>query len=203
MPGIKIAGQQYSQPNSVSPTVTGSGSALVLTGPQPLSAMNVAPGGVVTFTWTFSATTSGNVTFNISTWWDYFDIYTGTTPTANTSVTSNTVSIQPGFATPGAGNVFALDRNSFNPLAGESVSIIFSVSEDCPNGASVIIFNVAGQRVRTMKYTELISRGITYTQLFVWDGRADDGKLVTTGIYYIKLTAGSFTDIRTVAVIKK
>jgi hypothetical protein len=203
MPGIKISGQQYSQPNSVTPSASGAGGVLTLSGPLPLSAMNIAPGGVISFTWTYSATTSGNVAFNISAWWDYYDIYSGVTPTSNTSATSGIVSIQPGFATPGAGNVFALDRNKFNPLAGESVNIIFSVAADSPDGASVIIFNVAGQRVRTMEYKQLISSGITYTQLFLWDGRADDGKLVTTGIYCIKLTAGNFSDIRTIAVIKK
>ncbi|HPD18597.1 MAG TPA: hypothetical protein PLF61_02915, partial [Candidatus Goldiibacteriota bacterium] len=203
MPGIKIAGQPYSQPGSVTPVASGSGNVIAITGPQPVSAMNVAPDGIVTFTWTFSATTSGNVAFNVSTWWDYFDVYSGVTPAANTSVTSNVVSIQPGLATPGAGNVFALDRNKFNPLAGESVKIIFSVTDYCPDGATVMIFNVAGQRVRTMKSTQPISNNITYTQMFSWDGRADDGKLVTTGIYYIKLVAGNYSQTLLVAVVKQ
>ncbi|HNZ29866.1 MAG TPA: FlgD immunoglobulin-like domain containing protein [Candidatus Goldiibacteriota bacterium] len=91
--------------------------------------------------------------------------------------------------------------NSFNPQAGQTVGIIFSVNADS-NTADLMIFNVAGERVRSMSLGP-VSSGILYSQLAVWDGRADDGKLVTTGMYYIKLRAGSYEVIKPVAVIKK
>ena len=64
------------------------------------------------------------------------------------------------------------------------MGIIFSVNADS-NTADLMVFNVAGERVRSMNLGP-VSAGILYSQLAVWDGRADDGKLVTTGMYYIK-----------------
>jgi flagellar hook assembly protein FlgD len=96
----------------------------------------------------------------------------------------------------------ALSVNQFDPGKGETVAVIFSVKQ-AANSAELMIFNVAGQKIRTITSGTPVIPGIIYTQLLYWDGKADDGMLVTSGIYYIKLKAGSYQVVKMVAVIKK
>ncbi|HRU38707.1 MAG TPA: FlgD immunoglobulin-like domain containing protein, partial [Candidatus Goldiibacteriota bacterium] len=188
-------------PLSVTPTVAGTGNAVCVSGPVPLSETSVADGSSVSFTWTFSATAGGNITFNGGLYWTYNDPIAGIV-TRNMQFSSAEVSIQYGVSSAGTGDRMVLSANSINPLAGETVDVIFSVAQPA-DSASILVYNVAGQKVRTIVSTSAVVPDITYTQLLSWDGRADDGMFVTTGIYYIKLKAGSYESIRTVAVIKK
>jgi hypothetical protein len=188
--------------SSFVPVATGTGSVVLLSGPTPLTyAANIAVGANITFVWTFSATAGGNVVFNSGAVWNYIDPIAGMT-LRNSQVASNTVAIQFGQSSIGSGDRAVLSVNQFNPAAGETVDVIFSVAQGAPS-ASLMIFNVAGQRVRTIVSSQAVVPDITYTQLLYWDGRADDGMLVTSGIYYIKLKAGSYEAIKMVAVIKQ
>jgi hypothetical protein len=198
---LVIPANSLSSPNAVTPTVSGTGSAFVVDGPVPLSAVAVAQGQTVSFTWTYSAVAGGDVVFNGGIIWQYDDpLVLSVTKTAQ--VSSNTVSIQYGVTYPGAGDSTALSVNQFNPAAGERVDVIFSVTAGA-DSASLLVFNVAGQRVRTITSSQAVVPGIVYTQLLYWDGRADDGMLVTSGIYYIKLKAGAYEAVKMVAVIKQ
>ncbi|MCE5299289.1 MAG: hypothetical protein LLG37_00230, partial [Spirochaetia bacterium] len=185
-------------PMPVTPTLTSSstGTVSVLTGPDPLSVAAIAPDGSATFTWTFSATGGGNVEFLAGAEWN--DVGVGG-PYAM-YVTSTAVNIANGVTQATTQNYMRLSANSFNPLTGGSVDIIFSVAVS--GDAAIMVFNVAGQRVRTMTYTGLVTN-ILYTQQASWDGRADDGQTVTNGLYYIKLRSGSYETVKTVAVMKK
>jgi len=185
-------------PLPVTPYVTAgsTGNAVVVTGPVPLNAAAIAPDSAVTFTWTFSATVGGTISFTSGIQWTY----PGNTRTRY--FISPTMNIQPGVSQLTAENTMLLNKNRFNPLAGETVGITFSLKY--PGSVTILIFNVAGQKIRTMNYNGLQSN-ILYTQLAVWDGKGDDGMLVTSGIYYIKLksTGTSFEVIKTVAVVKQ
>jgi hypothetical protein len=185
-------------PLPVTPNVTtgSTGNASVITGPVPLNAAAIAPNSAVTFTWTFSATVGGTISFTSGIQWTY----PGNTRTRY--FVSPVMNIEPGVSQLTAVNTMLLNKNRFNPLAGETVGITFSLKS--PGSVTIIIFNVAGQKIRTMNYNGLQSN-ILYTQLVAWDGRGDDGMLVTSGIYYIKLksTGTSFEVIKTVAVVKQ
>jgi flagellar hook assembly protein FlgD len=101
-----------------------------------------------------------------------------------------------------SGDTAALSANQFNPLLGQRVDVVFSVAQGS-SYARLLIYNVAGQKVRTVESSSAVVPDITYTQLLFWDGRADDGMFVTTGIYYIKLVTENFEAVKMIAVIKK
>jgi hypothetical protein len=185
-------------PMPVTPNVTSSstGNAAVITGPSPLNALAVAPLSAVSFTWTYSATVGGTLTFTTGLQWTYpGNVVTKYFPCPS-------VNIQPGISQALAQNSMLLNKNRFNPLTGETVGITFSLIK--PGNVTILIYNVAGARVRTLAYNGLQSN-ILYTQLASWDGKADDGMLVTSGIYYIKLksTGTNYEVIRNVAVVKQ
>jgi hypothetical protein len=82
--------------------------------------------------------------------------------------------------------------NPFNP----TTSIAFSLE----TGAHVrlSIYDVAGRRVRTL-LDEQKNRGAYQVQ---WDGRNENKSPVSTGVYFYKLVAGSFTSTRKMTLIK-
>ena len=185
-------------PAPVTPNVTSqsTGNAFVLSGPSPLNAVAVAPLSAVSFTWTYSATVGGTLTFTTGIQWTY----PGNTVSAYFACP--TVTVEPGISQAIALNSMLLNKNRFNPLSGETVGITFSLVT--PGNVTILIYNVAGSKVRTITYNGMQSN-ILYTQLASWDGRADDGMLVTSGIYYIKLKSSStnYEVIKTVAVVKQ
>jgi flagellar hook assembly protein FlgD len=66
-------------------------------------------------------------------------------------------------------------------------------------GASVRIYNVAGERVRTLDLGNL-SGGAYYYQ--AWDGRNDGGRDAATGVYLGVLKVGGRTKTFKMALIK-
>ncbi len=192
----------YLDANSVTPTASGIGSVSLLNGPSPLTHGTISAGNTETFTWTFSAEAGGDVTFDSGLYWEFTDPLTVPDPDIGiVIVSSNTISIVFGQPLTGtAKDHMNLSTNSFNPLLGQTVSVEFAVSTAAT--AQVIIFNIAGERIRTIDIGQVIP-GILYTGSAVWDGTADDGMLVTTGMYYVKLKAGAYEAIKLVAVIKQ
>ena len=82
---------------------------------------------------------------------------------------------------PDAFPVISTYPNPFNP----STTIEFSLPE--PGQVSLDIYNLAGQKVRTL-VAESVNAG---SHNVVWDGRDDAGKLLSSGIYFAGLGAGS------------
>jgi hypothetical protein len=70
--------------------------------------------------------------------------------------------------------------NPFNP----STTISFALAED--QMVEVNIYNNRGQRVRSFALGQKSAGNHT----LIWDGRDDNGKAVTTGIYFIRMSAG-------------
>jgi len=85
---------------------------------------------------------------------------------------------------------FALDRNSFDPSAGESVTIGLGSG----SAAKVEIYNMAGTLVRTIE-----SDGETTA---VWDGRNDDGDALSSGAYFVRIRTDDGDAVRKVALVK-
>ncbi len=72
--------------------------------------------------------------------------------------------------------------NPFNP----QTTIAYSVKDPCP--VSLEIYNAKGQRVRVL--VDAIQPTGWYSE--VWNGRDDNGRSVSSGVYMIRLRAGSY-----------
>jgi hypothetical protein len=82
--------------------------------------------------------------------------------------------------------------NPFNPRT----SIKFSLAADCPT--KLVIYDVNGRRVRTL-VNESLKAG---THERIWDGMDDAGHVVTSGVYWSQLQAGSYSSNKKMVVLK-
>ncbi len=82
--------------------------------------------------------------------------------------------------------------NPFNP----TTTIKYSISQ--ASSVQLVVYNVAGQRIRTL-VNETKPAG-TYAE--VWDGKNDGGRSVATGIYFYRLKAGGFSETRRMLLVK-
>ena len=83
--------------------------------------------------------------------------------------------------------------NPFNP----ETTISFSLSEQS-SFVTLDIFNVRGQQVRTLVNEQLSSGFYTY----VWDGKSDTGRSVTSGIYFYKMQNADYIRTRKMILLK-
>jgi hypothetical protein len=90
---------------------------------------------------------------------------------------------------------FSLSQNYPNPF-NPATQIRYSLKEGVQ--VSLRIYNVMGNMVATL-VDQKQSPG---NYGVFWDGRDRQGKLVSTGIYFYKIQAGSFTQIRKMALVK-
>lgn len=118
--------------------------------------------------------------------------------------------------TAGAGPVVATMGGAFNRTFDPAVARIYhnSLAQNFPNpfnptttlafsikdagNVSLTIYDVAGRRVREL-VNEPRERG---AYKVVWDGRNDTGTTVSSGVYFYKLVAGSFTDTKKMTILK-
>ncbi len=100
-----------------------------------------------------------------------------------------------GAAVPDLPSQFALHGPRPNPVRG-SAEIRF----DLPVSSSVAleIFDVTGRRVRVLE-NRTVTAGRHVLQ---WDGRDDHGSRVAAGMYFYRLQAGEFRDIRKMVVLR-
>ena len=101
----------------------------------------------------------------------------------------------PSAETASAPSRFALRAAWPNPAVG-SVNLAFSLPRS--GEASLKIYDVAGRLVRVL-HDGAISPGET---IRVWDGRADDGAVVSSGIYFYRMVAGDFNATKKTVLIK-
>jgi len=90
---------------------------------------------------------------------------------------------------------FALYQNYPNPFA-PSTQIRF----DLPRTTHVelTVYNVTGQKVRTMVHGEKASG----SHVVAWDGKNDRGSDVNAGVYFYHIEASSFSDVQTMTLIR-
>ncbi len=82
--------------------------------------------------------------------------------------------------------------NPFNPIT----TIRYQLPHDAH--VQIHIYNILGQRVRT-----LVDRKIKAGyHAVMWDARNDIGSQVASGIYYYRIVAGDFRDVKKMAVLK-
>jgi hypothetical protein len=64
---------------------------------------------------------------------------------------------------------------------------------------SLCIYDARGRLVRTLRGDEVEGPG---NRTATWDGRSDGGRLVTSGVYFYRLTAGPFSKTRRMVFLK-
>jgi hypothetical protein len=99
-------------------------------------------------------------------------------------------------ATPVAvATTFALHANYPNPFNPET-----TIAFDLPQAGSVElqVFDLLGQTVRTLVAQEL-SAG---THQMLWRGVDDRGQQVSSGVYFYRLKAGGYTQMRRMLLLK-
>ena len=90
---------------------------------------------------------------------------------------------------------FALDQNYPNPF-NPGTTIRYHVPE--ASEVKIQIFNLKGQVVKTL----LDQRHTPGTYTVVWNGDSDRGQAVSTGVYFVKMQAGQFKQVRKMTFIR-
>lgn len=96
---------------------------------------------------------------------------------------------------PGASSRFALKQNAPNPF-NPSTTISFTLPE--AGDVRLRVFDVRGRHVRGLVADNLAAGDHSV----VWDGRNDGGTPVSSGIYFYKLTAGTFEGLQRMVLLK-
>jgi len=99
-------------------------------------------------------------------------------------------------AVPETGSLLKLNKNHPNPF-NPSTSIEFSV--DKTQSLDIAVFNVQGQRVRQL-VSSTFSEG---THQVIWDGRNDRGQMVSSGVYFSRVTPDSGSPVSRKMVLAK
>jgi len=89
--------------------------------------------------------------------------------------------------------------NPFNPSgAGRSPSTTISFNIPETGDIKLEVFNIKGQKVKTL--IDCYSAPGKYE--VIWDGKDDNGKQVSSGVYFYKMKAGDFTSVRKMLLMK-
>ena len=88
-----------------------------------------------------------------------------------------------------------LNANFPNPFNPET-SIKFAIASE--SQVQVEIYNLAGQKVKTL-INERMNPGI---YCYVWNGKDDSDKSVTSGVYFYKMKAGNYTSTKKMILLK-
>lgn len=90
---------------------------------------------------------------------------------------------------------FALSQNFPNPFKTET-AISYQLSR--PNAVTITIYNVSGQHIKTL-VNEHRNAG-SYT--VHWDGRSQDNREVSNGVYFCRLKAGEYTSVHKIVLAR-
>ena len=90
---------------------------------------------------------------------------------------------------------FELNQNYPNPF-NPSTKIEFALLHS--GFVSLDLYDILGRKVRTL-VSEYMSSGY---KSVLWDGKNDDGKDVTSGIYFYRLTVGDFSEAKKMLLLK-
>ena len=91
---------------------------------------------------------------------------------------------------------FSLGENYPNPF-NPATTITFSVPAQA--SVSLEIFNVLGEKVRTLAENKVYEGGV---QSEMWDGKSDQGMLVPSGTYFSRLTTPGQVFMRKMMLLK-
>jgi flagellar hook assembly protein FlgD len=83
----------------------------------------------------------------------------------------------------------SLQQNYPNPFNSSTV-INYEIGGNFEGALRLAIYNTLGQPIRNLVNQERSSAG---RYQVIWDGKNDSGKPVSSGVYYLQLTAGKTT----------
>ncbi|MBC8458457.1 MAG: T9SS type A sorting domain-containing protein [Deltaproteobacteria bacterium] len=89
---------------------------------------------------------------------------------------------------------FDLSQNYPNPFS-TSTTISFNLATKSHKNTQIRIYNVKGQLVKQLSIFNSQSS-------IEWDGKDENGKQLSSGIYFYRLTAGDFTDTKKCIILK-
>ncbi|MCX5752971.1 MAG: T9SS type A sorting domain-containing protein, partial [Candidatus Krumholzibacteria bacterium] len=90
---------------------------------------------------------------------------------------------------------FSLRQNYPNPF-NPSTTIDYSIAKTSP--VEIAIFDVNGRKIRTL-VSEIKMQGAYKA---VWNGKSDRGTSVASGVYFYRLIAGDFTQIKKMILLR-
>ena len=130
-------------------------------------------------------------------WWYYYvDNVTASGYTFRNDIGVTSASIYAGGLPPAAHAPDAFTVSQTGQTAGPVAEFSLNLPEAC--GVSFVIYNVAGQRVRTLVEDNL-SAGITS---LTWDGTSDAGAPVSNGVYFYRVVTGANTVTSKIMLMK-
>ena len=90
---------------------------------------------------------------------------------------------------------FCLTRNYPNPFNATTV-IEYALPKECM--VNLAIFNISGQRIKSLvnKYQQAGYKNV------LWEDKNDEGREVSSGIYFYMLEAGIFNEVRKLVLLK-
>ncbi|MCK4653316.1 MAG: T9SS type A sorting domain-containing protein, partial [Candidatus Cloacimonetes bacterium] len=98
--------------------------------------------------------------------------------------------------TPEIPGVFALNQNYPNPFNPQT-TISFSVAQTL-SFVNLEIYNIKGQKVKTL-VNEKLNAG---AHQVIWHGKDENGKSVSSGIYFYKMDSGRYTSVMKMILMK-
>jgi len=90
---------------------------------------------------------------------------------------------------------YKLHQNYPNPFNPET-KIYFDIPE--ANHVSIIIYNIVGQKVRTL----VRQKYMPGKYVVVWDGKDDYGRLVPSGAYFLRMKAGDYISVKKMMLLR-
>jgi len=173
-------------------TDSGGGLVSMISGPIPSATPYLPPGWTQTFTWTFSASGVGTAGFTATV--TGYDLSSCATMLVASSAA---VTLEPRIeepppplnplllGSPGA----ALDRNAISLTHGEVV--LARISPRDGTSVTVRVYTASGRLVRTITELTPMESG---QWLVSWDGKTDDEKPVSRGVYVVRVTGGGLDE---------
>jgi len=194
---IDIALQnQYVPPTNLNCSATGENVLITWSAPETeadVTNYNIYRNAEVLYTVTGSTTLkidigvpSGTYTYNVSA--IYYDVYESDLTDDFVVEVVDAGNILPVNGTKLIGNI----PNPFNPTTAISFSL------DNAGFVNIDIYNVKGEKVRTLVNENLEAT----THSVIWNGDDDQGKSISSGIYFYKMRTGSFTATKKMILMK-
>jgi flagellar hook assembly protein FlgD len=96
--------------------------------------------------------------------------------------------------------MFALLQNYPNPFNPDTW-IPFKIATDA--SVTILIYNQKGQLIHTISLGQKAAgMYLSKDKAAYWDGKEQTGRLVSSGIYFYRLTAGDFQATRRMVILK-
>ena len=90
---------------------------------------------------------------------------------------------------------YSLEQNFPNPF-NPTTHIQYALPE--MTRVKIVIYNMLGQKVRTFDFGQQAPGRYTIT----WDGKTQNGALVSSGVYFYRLESAKFTQTKKLLLIK-